>query len=322
MNEPNVTNVLQVASDDERDDAIFKAGFIPGWIGEGGLRAEPNHDYNVCRWSWEKGRQLLDAASKRIDPRVAERRNIRMANTAPDKRTSLNAIHASYQMVAPAEFARAHRHTVNAGRFILESESAFSTLDGEKVYMEPNDILLTPNWVWHGLGNDSEDTPAFWVDFLDDPLVSNLKTIFFEVRDEDYENMKAVDDSPYHIKWQDVDKLLQNTASGDDEKYGCRIKLDTPSIPSMDLYMERFEIAMTTKAIKSTANHIFVCAEGTGSTEVEGDSFSWQRGDVVAVPSWKSFCHRATANSTLLEITDQPLIEMLGWYRNDSDLPK
>jgi gentisate 1,2-dioxygenase len=79
---------------------------------------------------------------------------------------------------------------------------------------------------------------------------------------------------------------------------------------------------MTTKAIKSTANHIFVCAEGTGSTEVEGDSFSWQRGDVVAVPSWKSFCHRATANSTLLEITDQPLIEMLGWYRNDSDLPK
>ena len=81
-------------------------------------------------------------------------------------------------MVAPNEFARAHRHTVNAGRFILESESAFSTLDGKKVYMEPNDILLTPNWVWHGLGNDSKDVPAFWIDFLDDPLVSHLKAIF------------------------------------------------------------------------------------------------------------------------------------------------
>ena len=127
--------------------------------------------------------------------------------------------------------------------------------------------------------------------------------------------MTVAEDSPYHIKWCDVDKLLNETAFDEDEKYGCRLKLDTPSIPSMDLYMERFESTKNTKAIKSTANHIFVCAEGTGSTEVEGDSFSWERGDVVAVPSWKSFRHSISNAATLLEITDQPLIEMLGWYR-------
>jgi gentisate 1,2-dioxygenase len=315
MDNANANIVLQVANDKERDDAIYKAGFIPGWIGEGGLRPEPNHDFNACRWEWVKGRKLLEAASESIDPRVAERRNIRMANTAHQKRTSLNSIHASYQMVAPNEFARAHRHTVNAGRFILESESAFSTLDGEKVYMEPNDILLTPNWVWHGLGNDSDKAPGYWIDFLDDPLVSHLKTIFFEARDEDYENMKTINASPYHIEWKDTDKSLQNAVSSEDEKYGKRIKLNTPFIPSMDLYMERFEIATTTKELRSTANHIFVCAEGSGCTVVEGDTFSWQRGDVVAVPSWNCFSHRASGNSTLLEITDQPLIEMLGWYR-------
>jgi gentisate 1,2-dioxygenase len=48
---------------------------------------------------------------------------------------------------------------------------------------------------------------------------------------------------------------------------------------------------------------------------VEDKTFNWQRGDVIAVPSWKLFNHRASTNATLLEITDQPVIEALGWYR-------
>ena len=119
MENENTGEVLRVASDEERDQAIIDAGFIPGWIGEGGLRPEPVHDFEPDTWNWETGRALLEAAATSINPRVAERRNIRMANSAAEKRTSLNTIHCSYQMVAPGEFARAHRHTINAGRFIL-----------------------------------------------------------------------------------------------------------------------------------------------------------------------------------------------------------
>ena len=316
MNQAQHAKPLLVANDEERDKEIYKAGFIPGWIGEGGLKPEPTHEFNACGWNWQKARQLLDSAATSIDPRVAERRNIRMANTANKKRTSLNTIHTSYQMVAPGEFARAHRHTVNAGRLILESSGAFTTLDGEKVYMEPNDIILTPNWVWHGLGNDNEELGAFWIDFLDDPLVSSLKTIFFEVRDENYHDMGINENSPFHLKWNETDKKLERLDHNGDESYGYRMKLDTPSIPSMDLYMERFDKGMKTREIKSTANHIFVCVEGGGSTIVEDVSFFWERGDVVAVPSWKKFFHNSSEKSTMLEITDQPLIEMLGWYRS------
>ena len=322
MNKAEAVNVLSVESDEERDAQIYKAGFIPGWIGEGGLKPEPINEFNACSWSWRKAKSLLISAAQSIDPRVAERRNIRMANDAGEKRTSLNSIHTSYQMVAPNEFARAHRHTVNAGRFILEADAAFTTLNGKKVYMEPNDVILTPNWVWHGLGNDSDESPAFWIDFLDDPLVSSLKTIFFEVRDEDYQSMETIHESPFHIKWSDAEKLLTSAVPSADECYGCRIKLETPSIPTMDLYMERFGSKMRTREIKSTANHIFICVEGSGSTEVEGTSFRWGRGDVVAVPSWKSFSHQALEKATLLEITDQPLIEMLGWYRIFEKSPK
>ena len=50
-------------------------------------------------------------------------------------------------------------------------------------------------------------------------------------------------------------------------------------------------------------------------TKVEDKTFNWQRGDVIAVPSWKLFNHRASNVATLLEITDKPVIEALGWYR-------
>ena len=82
----------------------------------------------------------------------------------------------------------------------------------------------------------------------------------------------------------------------------------------MRLYLERFDNHMTVNPVKSTANHLFICAEGSGTTKVEDKTFNWQRGDVVAVPSWKPFCHRASMNATLLEITEQPVIEALGWY--------
>ena len=315
MENSKVTSMLQVESDNNRDQKIIDAGFLPGWIGEGGLRPEPIQDFEPSFWEWETGRTLLEATAASIDPRVAERRNIRMANSAAEKRTSLNTIHCSYQMVAPGEFARAHRHTVNAGRFILESDGAFTTLNGEKVLMEPNDIILTPNWLWHGLGNEDSKTSAFWVDFLDDPLVSALKTIFFEVRDENHRNMPVNKSSPHHIKWSDLDNRLQNILPDSSGKYGRRIQLETPSIPTMGLYIERFDKDIPVIPPKSTANHLFICAEGTGQTQVGEKIFFWNRGDVIAVPSWISYNHCASSSSTLIEITDLPVIEALGWYR-------
>ncbi len=55
--------------------------------------------------------------------------------------------------------------------------------------METNALILNSNWLWQGSGNGNLEAPAFWVDFLDDPLVAALKTIFFEVRDEEYKEM-------------------------------------------------------------------------------------------------------------------------------------
>ena len=88
---------------------------------------------------------------------------------------------------------------------------------------------------------------------------------------------------------------------------------------ALDLFcaspMERFDANARTKPLKSTANHLFVCAEGAGCTIVDGDDFDWQRGDVVAVPSWKAYHHQASTAATLLEISDRPVMEAFDWYR-------
>lgn len=308
-------HVLKMEVDDERDHKIYEHGFIPGWIGEGGLRPEPVRDFLPHRWSWQEGRALLSEAVGYVDPAKSERRNIRMANPAEGKRTSLNTIHCSYQMVAPGEFARAHRHTINAGRFILESDGAFTTLNGERLPMNRNDVVLTANWDWHGLGNVSETVPAAWIDFLDDPLAQKLNTVFFEVQPEIEGELPVPESSPYLIRWADVQEWLKDAQADPSERRGHRIQLDSGLIPSMDLYMERFKAGQSTRPFKTTASQLFICAEGEGCTEINGITFDWRHGDVVAVPPWVSFSHSATSDAVLFSLTDEPVIGMLGWLR-------
>ncbi len=94
----------------------------------------------------------------------------------------------AYQMIMPGEWARSHRHTPNALRLILDSEpGTYTEVDGVKIAMEPGDVLLTPNWSSHGHGNNSRAC-AYWLDFLDVPLVQLLEPMFFEPAEEEESN--------------------------------------------------------------------------------------------------------------------------------------
>ena len=78
-----------------------------------------------------------------------------MQNPAGDYATSRTIV-AAYQMIMPGEKARSHRHTPNALRLIIDAEpGAYTIVNGERLSMMPGDVVLTPNWCWHGHGNDS-----------------------------------------------------------------------------------------------------------------------------------------------------------------------
>jgi gentisate 1,2-dioxygenase len=82
-------------------------------------------------------------------------------------------------MVLPGETAPAHRHIAFAVRFIQESDNGFTSVAGQKIYLQQGDLVLTPSWQWHYHGNDGKE-PTVWVDCLDIPLHVYARSNFLE----------------------------------------------------------------------------------------------------------------------------------------------
>ena len=87
-------------------------------------------------------------------------------------------------MLFPGEKAPVHAHSISAIRFGLAGSGARMIIDGDRVPMEPGDLILTPGWSWHGHVHPGGDEPAVWMDGLDVPFVLGLRAGF--IRDDPY----------------------------------------------------------------------------------------------------------------------------------------
>ena len=170
------------------------------------------------RWSYAQAKGALDAAGRLINTELAERRNLVMHNPAGDYATSRTIV-AAYQMIMPGEKARSHRHTPNALRLVLDAEpGAYTIVNGERLSMMPGDVVLTPNWCWHGHGNDSRAN-AYWLDVLDVPLVQLLEPMFFEPHPDEFEKETVVANaSPMHFPWADSQRRLAEATAKNNGK--------------------------------------------------------------------------------------------------------
>src|SRR5690606_12810799 len=75
------------------------------------------------------------------------------------------------------------------------------------------DVVLTPSWCWHGHSNFG-DKPAFWIDFLDVPLVQNLECMFFEDHPERNESPHVHEpDSALRNKGVDLEKSMRESGT-------------------------------------------------------------------------------------------------------------
>jgi gentisate 1,2-dioxygenase len=63
------------------------------------------------------------------------------------------------------------------------------------------------------------------------------------------------------------------------------------------------------------ANSVFGVAKGAGMTDVEGTKLTWKRGDVIVVPAWQNHVHRSDDGAVLFRVTDEPVMEKLGFLR-------
>lgn len=305
-------------------DALYSAlhtlHISPGWNKpEPSLWGTPRQTFLPARWRWEQCKAALDAAGRLVSTEQAERRNLVLYNPAPGNTYATTSTHvAAYQMLLPGEKARSHRHTPNALRLILEGEGAYSVVDGERIDMHPGDVVLTPNWYWHGHGSVG-DTPCYWLDGLDVPLVHALGPMFFEPYPTGFQEPEIISiESPLVFRWDKTQAALDRAMPDREDFFGIRIQLGEPALPTMALYMQRLTTGTQTRSFKSTANFIYCILEGVGTTTIDDEEFSWRRGDVIVAPAWRRQGHRAFTDTTLFCITDEPVLKGCGWLRTTS----
>ena len=192
--------------------------------------------------------------------------------------------------------------------------------------MEPGDVLLTPNWSMHGHGNRSEAC-AYWLDFLDVPLVQMLEPMFFEAAEEDKarETVEksgqvpdhATKDSSFVFTLKCTLRRFGDAKSQPGGPFGTQIELGHPALATMALYMMRLDAGIRTAPYRTTANNIYAVVQGDGASIVDGERFEWRRGDVIAVPAWRPHCHEAKGDAILFRVTDEPVMQRFHWWREE-----
>lgn len=290
---------------------LARVGMGPGWNKpEPSLWPAPRKTFVPAHWSYDLARAALDAAGPLIGTDKAERRNLILANPVEGNTygTSRTLV-AAYQMVKAGETARSHRHTPNALRLVVDAEpGTFTIVQGKKIPMLPGDVLLTPNWLWHGHSNES-GASAYWIDFLDAPLVQLLEPMFLEHFAGGVEAADTVEaDSVMRFAYADTMARL-------DTEDRSEIELGSPALDTVGLHVRRLESGQDSRVVRTTASNIYAVIDGTGHSTIDGMVFEWSRGDVFVAPAWREHRHTATSRAHLLRVTDEPVLQRLGWLR-------
>jgi gentisate 1,2-dioxygenase len=309
---------------------LDKVGMGAGWNKPTpSLWPAPRKTFMPAHWQYELARGALDAAGRLINTALAERRNLILFNPAEGNTYgTVRTLVAAYQMIMPGEWARVHRHTPNALRLILDAApGTYTEVDGVAIAMEPGDVLLTPNWSTHGHGNRGKAC-AYWLDFLDAPLVQLLEPMFFEAVEDDEKHPDAIamasgpasamTDSPFVFTLENTLRRLGEARPEPRGPFATQIELGHPALATTALYMMKLSPGIPTAPYRTTANNIYAVVRGEGVSDIDGQRFAWRRGDVVAAPAWRPHWHEASADAILLRVTDEPVMQRFGWWRQEA----
>jgi gentisate 1,2-dioxygenase len=321
----------------------------PLWRQHGLLPAEPISRATPHVWRYDEMRPLLLEAGEVVTAEEAERRVLMLMNPGLDgDAAAATNLYAGLQLVLPGEVAPAHRHAAAALRFVIESEGAYTAVDGERLVMHPGDLVLTPAWAWHDHGNDS-DEPVIWLDGLDLPLINGLEANFFGGAQEKSQPLTRPDnasatlyargrlnptwtegwDRPYSplsiYPWEQTWATLQEAAAQEagSPHDGVRFEYTNPVtggpvLPTMGCYIQLLAGGLHTDAHRHTTSAVYHVVRGSGSTIVDGTTIEWKERDTFAVPGWAVHEHvngSASDPAVLFSFTDDPVLRVLGYYQ-------
>ena len=308
---------MQVAS--SIDDVIAEAAALhahPLWKAPHARVGAPNPRSVAHCWSYEQIRSLLVRAGELISAEEADRRVFMMINPGSEPPCTTETIAAAYQLILPGECAPAHRHTPFALRFIVEGSGAFTAVNGEKVWMEPGDLILTPSWAFHDHGKEGTG-PMVWVDGLDVPLMTYFRIQFFEEwKEPRFPSLEFAGASNLRYPWAEMEQHLKSEPGS----YALVPYLQRigggPISRTIGAHAERVDAGTASPVRQSTMSHVYVVRSGRGCTRVGSKTLEWEPGDTFAIPTWTPFHHEAVEGTAYLcAMHDRPLLDALGYYQ-------
>jgi gentisate 1,2-dioxygenase len=87
--------------------------------------------------------------------------------------------------------------------------------------------------------------------------------------------------------------------------------------PTLDYSAQLLRSGEETRWKRETANVFYIVLEGSGSTEIAGQSFDWEENDIFVVPNflWRRHMNSGAEDAVLYAVSDMPLLEKIGQYR-------
>lgn len=328
-----------------------KAHLVPTWkYVSQFVSITPKVTYQPFLWHWDNVLHHLYRAGELITPqRGAERRS--MEHTNPDLRAWFATTHTmatAFQLVKAGESAPSHRHMAAAIRFACRSSGGevFTRVQGEPLLMEENDLVLTPSGTWHEHRN-ATGQDIVWMDALDYPLVNLLQASWFEPGDSPEScPPKRVNFTNDHLgtarpvgwggypektplmryPWREMKPALDRLRGEPGSPFdGILLEYVDPltlgsTLPTISCRAQLLRSAEHTKAHRASASSIYYAIDGDGSTVIDGIRFDWHKGDVFMIPPWAWHEHISSPDRDcyLFSVTDQPVMEKLGMYREQA----
>lgn len=311
------------------------------------LPAEPCVASVPYRWDYAALRDLLLESAALIAEDEAERRVLILENPGlPGSSAITEALFAGLQLIMPGEIAPAHRHSMGALRFILESDAAYTSVDGEPLPMARGDFIVTPSWTWHDHTHRGS-RPVVWLDVLDLPAVRALGPRFAAHHPTGRpvgnvpsgqslrrygSNMRPVGGAdgawksplryPYARAREAIAKLARQSEL--DAYDGIKLEYLNPTdgsaaLPTLSAYLQLLPDGFEGRPYRTTEGLIYCVVEGRGTLRVGGGQdtlrFDYKPDDILAVPCWAPHAFTAERESVIFSASDRAIQVKLGLWR-------
>ena len=268
-------------------------------------------------WQWEHVRPIVLETAKIRLPSIIERRVLQLVNRsipagAADATAGL--MNAALQALMPGELARAHRHSMNAIRFVVDGQGAETVVNGKPCAMEVGDLVTTPAWTWHE-HRHSGGTPVIWLDILDAGLLVALGQARFEqgpirgpapalddalfaaptllpVVDEAWDVHSPV----FRYPWALADRAVRAAPVGADGARRVRYSnplTGGPCTALIDCHLVEIAEGEPTVAFRSSASTICSVVEGEGTSRIGDAVVEWRAKDTFTIPHHAWVTHEA-----------------------------